>query len=302
MANKNNNQPRDHSIEVSDLTFAYAGATTPTIQDIQFRVPRGTIFGLLGSSGAGKSTVQRILTRQIRRIDKGTVTILGRDSNAWDHTLYERVGVGFELPNHYPKLTALENLKLFASLYSVPTQNPAHLLEMVGLEGVADKRASELSKGMQVRLNFARALLHSPELLFLDEPTTGLDPTTAKNLRTLIADLRAQGTTIILTTHNMHDAELLCDQVGFLANGKMVTIDSPEALKIQHGERSVEVVLDDIGTLVSQNFPLKNLGDNPEFLEFIKGRTIHTIHSQEASLDAVFQIVTGQTLESAAQG
>ena len=302
MANKNNNQPRDHSIEVSDLTFAYAGATTPTIQDIQFRVPRGTIFGLLGSSGAGKSTVQRILTRQIRRIDKGTVTILGRDSNAWDHTLYERVGVGFELPNHYPKLTALENLKLFASLYSVPTQNPAHLLEMVGLEGVADKRASELSKGMQVRLNFARALLHSPELLFLDEPTTGLDPTTAKNLRTLIADLRAQGTTIILTTHNMHDAEFLCDQVGFLANGKMVTIDSPEALKIQHGERSVEVVLDDIGTLVSQNFPLKNLGDNPEFLEFIKGRTIHTIHSQEASLDAVFQIVTGQTLESAAQG
>ncbi len=302
MANKNNNQPRDHSIEVSDLTFAYAGATTPTIQDIQFRVPRGTIFGLLGPSGAGKSTVQRILTRQIRRIDKGTVTILGRDSNAWDHTLYERVGVGFELPNHYPKLTALENLKLFASLYSVPTQNPAHLLEMVGLEGVADKRASELSKGMQVRLNFARALLHSPELLFLDEPTTGLDPTTAKNLRTLIADLRAQGTTIILTTHNMHDAEFLCDQVGFLANGKMVTIDSPEALKIQHGERSVEVVLDDIGTLVSQNFPLKNLGDNPEFLEFIKGRTIHTIHSQEASLDAVFQIVTGQTLESTAQG
>ena len=302
MANKKNNQPRDHSIEVSDLTFAYAGATTPTIQDIQFRVPRGTIFGLLGPSGAGKSTVQRILTRQIRRIDKGTVTILGRDSNAWDHTLYERVGVGFELPNHYPKLTALENLKLFASLYSVPTQNPAHLLEMVGLEGVADKRASELSKGMQVRLNFARALLHSPELLFLDEPTTGLDPTTAKNLRTLIADLRAQGTTIILTTHNMHDAEFLCDQVGFLANGKMVTIDSPEALKIQHGERSVEVVLDDIGTLVSQNFPLKNLGDNPEFLEFIKGRTIHTIHSQEASLDAVFQIVTGQTLESAAQG
>ena len=302
MANKNNNQPRDHSIEVSDLTFAYAGATTPTIQDIQFRVPRGTIFGLLGPSGAGKSTVQRILTRQIRRIDKGTVTILGRDSNAWDHTLYERVGVGFELPNHYPKLTALENLKLFASLYSVPTQNPAHLLEMVGLEGVADKRANELSKGMQVRLNFARALLHSPELLFLDEPTTGLDPTTAKNLRTLIADLRAQGTTIILTTHNMHDAEFLCDQVGFLANGKMVTIDSPEALKIQHGERSVEVVLDDIGTLVSQNFPLKNLGDNPEFLEFIKGRTIHTIHSQEASLDAVFQIVTGQTLESTAQG
>ena len=302
MANKNNNQPRDHSIAVSDLTFAYAGATTPTIQDIQFRVPRGTIFGLLGPSGAGKSTVQRILTRQIRRIDKGSVTILGRDSNAWDHTLYERVGVGFELPNHYPKLTALENLKLFASRYSVPTQNPAHLLEMVGLEGVADKRANELSKGMQVRLNFARALLHSPELLFLDEPTTGLDPTTAKNLRTLIADLRAQGTTIILTTHNMHDAEFLCDQVGFLANGKMVTIDSPEALKIQHGERSVEVVLDDIGTLVSQNFPLKNLGDNPEFLEFIKGRTIHTIHSQEASLDAVFQIVTGQTLESTAQG
>ncbi|MEO0882514.1 MAG: ABC transporter ATP-binding protein [Pseudomonadota bacterium] len=283
-------------IAVEDLSYAYPGAQSPTVADISFAVPRGTVFGLLGPSGAGKSTVQRILTRQVRRIDQGRVSVLGQSIETWDHKLFERVGVGFELPNHYPRLTALENLDFFASFYTSPTLDGHQLLDRVGLAEAADKRVSEFSKGMQVRLNFARALLHDPELLFLDEPTTGLDPTTAELIRDEISTLRSAGKTIILTTHNMHDAERLCDQVGFLAAGRMDVIDTPKALKLKYGEPTVEVIAFEDGKQVAQRFPLEGLGQNADFGAYIKGRDIQTIHSQEASLDKVFQIVTGQSL------
>lgn len=283
-------------ISVNRLSYAYPGATSPTISDISFAVPKGTIFGLLGPSGAGKSTVQRILTRQIRRIDSGDVLVLGRNVKKWDHKLFERVGVGFELPNHYLRLTALENLRFFASFYASILVDPNELLERVGLEDVGHKRVSEFSKGMQVRLNFARALLHDPELVFLDEPTTGLDPTTAELIRDEISRLRSEGKTIVLTTHNMHDAERLCDQVGFIARGRMSTIDTPEALKLKYGEPNVEVIALLKGQQISKQFPLSGLGQNSEFREFIADKEIQTIHSQEASLDKVFQIVTGESL------
>lgn len=283
-------------IMVDGLAYAYPGAPTPTVEDISFTVRRGTIFGLLGPSGAGKSTVQRILTRQIRRIDRGKVDVLGKDILHWDHTLFEKVGVGFELPNHYPRLTALENLKFFASFYRSATADPVDLLRRVGLAEAATKRVSEFSKGMQVRLNFARALIHDPELLFLDEPTTGLDPTTAKLIRAEISGLRAAGKTIILTTHNMHDAETLCDEVGFIARGRMRTIDTPQALKLKYGSHTVRVTLTSDSRSEDRVFPMKGLGGNKEFLDTIRNGSLQTIHSQEASLDQVFQDVTGETL------
>lgn len=283
-------------ISVQGLSYAYKGVQSPTIEDICFAIPRGTIFGLLGPSGAGKSTVQRILTRQIRRIDAGAVQVFGRDIQNWDHTLFERVGVGFELPNHYPRLSAIENLSLFASFYSSETGDPYLLLERVGLSDAVDQRVSEFSKGMQVRLNLARALLHDPEVLFLDEPTTGLDPTTAALIRSVIAELKSDGKTIVLTTHNMHDAEILCDTVGFLADGRMRAIDTPEALKLKYGEATVSVTVQDSNAVNSRQFPLAGLGENSDFLSFISGQNIKMIHSQEASFDRVFQIVTGQAL------
>nr|WP_070959374.1 ABC transporter ATP-binding protein [Hyphomonas sp. Mor2] len=283
-------------IKVQNLAYAYPGARQPTIEGIEFAVQKGTIFGLLGPSGAGKSTVQRILTRQIRRLDAGSVRVLGRDIGEWDHTLYERVGVGFELPNHYPNLTAIENLKFFASLYASDTQNLYKLLHSVGLEGAEHQRVSEYSKGMQVRLNFARAIVHDPALLFLDEPTSGLDPTTAEQMLALIEELRIKGKTIVLTTHNMHDAERLCDRVGFLANGRMVAVDSPGAFKQKYGERYVNVSVADTVGATEARFPLEKLGDNSEFLSFLQRGEIQTMHSQEASLDTVFQIVTGESL------
>jgi len=157
-------------IEVENLTYVYPGASAPAVSDVSFTVERGRIFGLLGPSGAGKSTTQRVLTRQNRRF-RGSVSVLSRRVESWDHTFYEHIGVGFELPNHYLRLTGRENLEFFASLYAGPTRAAGELLEAVGLGDAADERVSEYSKGMKMRLNFVRAILHDPEVLFLDEPT-----------------------------------------------------------------------------------------------------------------------------------
>lgn len=286
-------------ITVDGVTYTYPGAETPAIKDIRFTIDYGAIFGLLGPSGAGKSTVQRILTKQIQRIDAGEVWLLGKRIGDWDRQIFERVGVVFELPNHYPKLTAKENLDLFASFYSNRTADPMTLLEMVGLRDAANMRVEAFSKGMQVRLNFARALLHDPEILFLDEPTTGLDPTTAAMMRQVIAQLKADGKTIILTTHNMHDADALCDKVGFLADGKMVLIDTPDALKLEYGERQVSLTVRDGDRAIDHSFPLDGLGQNQSFIDQLNAGVVETIHSQEASLDEVFQRVTGQSLSGA---
>ena len=175
-------------------------------------------FGFLGHSGAGKSTTQRILIRLLREY-QGQVTVLGRDLADWHSDYYELIGVSPELPNHFLKLTALENLRYFSALYSRATQPPAALLAMVGLDDDGPMRVSQYSKGMKQRLSVARALLHNPELLFLDEPTAGLDPLNARRIMDLIKEQQRAGKTIFLTTHNMTAAEELCDRVAFIAGG-----------------------------------------------------------------------------------
>jgi len=285
-------------INVSALTYAYPGAAIAAVKDLSFEVRRGEVFGLLGPSGAGKSTLQRILTRQIRRFDQGAVVTLGRDIKAWRHDYFERIGVGFELPNHYLRLTGAENLKFFASLYHSKTRPADELLDMVGLLDAADKRVADYSKGMMVRLNFARALLHDPELIFFDEPTTGLDPTSARRLKTIIHDLKQRGKTIILTTHNMHDADELCDRVGFIVSGEMNTLDAPEKLKARYGERVVEVTAARDGETFVRRFALDGLGADQDFQRFIATHKIAAMHSQEASLEQVFAIVTGVELST----
>lgn len=282
-------------VVVRDLSYTYPRAAKPALVRVSLDIRAGEIFGLLGPSGAGKSTLQRIITRQIRRFSEGTVYVLGQDVKSWDQSLYERVGVGFELPNHYLRLSGRENLEFFASLYQSSTRDPAALLDMVGLGDAADQRVEKYSKGMQVRLNFARAVLHDPEVLFLDEPTTGLDPTSSAVLKEVIAGLRAQGKTIILTTHNMYDADELCDRVGFIAHGKLAVLDSPQNLRFAHGERTVTVMLDD-GQ--KKRFALEALGQNADFLASLNTGPIRSIHSQEASLDDVFRIVTGTELHT----
>tara|TARA_R110002072_G_scaffold205996_3_gene363775 strand:- start:1620 stop:2510 length:891 start_codon:yes stop_codon:yes gene_type:complete len=280
-------------ISVQNLSYTYPRAASPALTGISLQVRAGEIFGLLGPSGAGKSTLQRLLTRQIRHFTEGQVRVLGRDIRDWDQNLYESVGVGFELPNHYIRLTGRENLRFFSRLYRSPTRDPQAVLELVGLAEAADKRVADYSKGMQVRLNFARAILHDPGLLFLDEPTTGLDPTTSAALKAVILRLRDEGKTIVLTTHNMHDADELCDRVGFIARGKLTSLDSPQNLKQAHGERQVEVTLID-GR--AERFALDGIGENPAFQSLLQAGPVRSIHSSEASLDQVFRIVTGTEL------
>lgn len=282
-------------IEVQSLTFAYPGKNEPAIRGIDFTVEKGEILGFLGPSGAGKSTTQKILIGLLRGYG-GKVSVLGKDIKNWGHEYYEKIGVSFELPNHYQKLTALENLNFFRSLYSKDTEDPRELLEMVGLENDADTRVAQFSKGMQMRLTFARALLHRPELIFLDEPTAGLDPTNARKMRDIILDLKHEGRTVFLTTHDMGVAEKLCDRVAFIVDGTIAAIDSPRELKIRHGERRVRVEYETTGHTDQREFSLDNLGNDDRFLTLLREEKIETIHTEEATLEDIFIEITGKAL------
>ena len=282
-------------IHIQDLQYQYPHTSSPTLRQVSFEVGQGEIFGLLGPSGAGKSTTQKILTRLLHGYE-GTVEVLGRPLKTWDEAYYRHIGVGFELPNHYPKLTAIENLELFAAFYQCRTTPPMKLLHMVGLEDAAHRRVEKFSKGMKMRLNFVRALLHDPEILFLDEPTSGLDPANARRIKDIILDLKQTGKTIILTTHRMNDAEELCDRVAFMVDGSFPLIASPRELMLAHSDHSVLVEFDK-ETGQSQKFPLADLGKNQAFLDMIREHPIKAIHSQEANLEQIFLQLTGQQLQ-----
>lgn len=283
-------------INVSHLTYTYPSSGGPAVQGVDFRIEKGEIFGFLGPSGAGKSTTQKILIKLLRGY-AGEITVFDRPLSSWDDSYYERVGVAFELPNHYRKLTGLENLNLFRSLYSGPTLEPMALLEMVGLKEDANLRVGNYSKGMQMRLNFVRALLHQPELLFLDEPTTGLDPVNGRNVKEIIRAQKAAGRTVFLTTHDMYVADDLCDRVAFIVDGQITLIDSPRNLKLRYGKRLVRVEYHtNGGALQEADFPLDGLGDNADFLALLRDGQIETIHTQEATLEDIFVETTGRRL------
>jgi fluoroquinolone transport system ATP-binding protein len=283
------------TIRVEDLAFRYSGQDKPAVDGVSFSVAHGEVFGLLGPSGAGKSTLQKVLTRQQRRFE-GSVQILGKPLAVWGQDYFEVIGVGFELPNHYVKFTAVENLRFFASLYRRKSRDPLELLALVGLADAAHKRVETFSKGMRMRLNFVRAIQHDPEILFLDEPTAGLDPVNAGTIKRLIAELRGAGKTILLTTHNMNDVDQLCDRVSFMVAGRFAALDAPEALKAKYGRRTVRITHGDDLTETDE-FPLDGLADNARFHAILKAGSVRTLHSQEASLDQVFSDVTGTSLD-----
>lgn len=282
-------------IQVNNLRFTYQGQQHAAVDGINFEIAKGEIFGFLGPSGAGKSTTQKVLIKILKGY-QGDIKIMNRLLQDWDAEFYETIGVGFELPNHYGKLTAKENLLFFSSFYKSKTKKPEELLKMVGLEEDADKKVEDFSKGMKMRLNFIRALMHDPQILFLDEPTTGLDPVNGRRLKDIILEEKARGKTIFLTTHNMHDADELCDRVAFIIDGKLSITDSPHNMKLLRGKRKVDVEYGQNGSTKNKVFELDNLGNNNEFLTLIKKERIASIHSMEATLDEIFIQVTGKTL------
>ncbi|MBD1372075.1 ABC transporter ATP-binding protein [Hazenella sp. IB182357] len=284
-------------IQVSNLSYCYPSETEPTLQGLNFTIEPGEIFGLLGPSGAGKSTTQNILIGLLKSYD-GHVKVKQCEVKEWGQDYYEHIGVSFELPNHYLKLTAVENLKHFGSLYHDHILDPMMVLDWVGLADDAHKKVSDFSKGMKIRLNVARSLLHQPQVLFLDEPTSGLDPVNARRMKDLILKLRKQGTTILISTHNMSVADELCDRVAFITAGKIRMIDSPAALKRKFGKRSVRIgYTNEQGKHIEREFPLAHLGQNRDFLNILQADSmIDTIHTQETTLEHIFIQVTGQEL------
>lgn len=281
-------------ITIKNLSYTYPKSTNAVLHKLNFEIERGEIFGFLGPSGAGKSTTQKVLYKILHNFD-GEIAIKNKSLNDWGIEYFEQIGVGFELPNHYLKLTAKENLELFASFY--PKENLVSFDELFGIVGLEDsinKRVEEYSKGMKMRLNFIRAIMHDPDIFFFDEPTAGLDPINAQKIKRHIQKLKDQGKTIFVTTHDMATADELCDRVSFIVDGEIRLTEAPSILKNKHGKHTVKVELQN---QKMAEFPIEDLGNNPNFLEFIKQDEILRINSQEATLEEVFIKVTGKKLQ-----
>lgn len=280
-------------IEVKNLTFSY-GKDKQALHGLNFTVGDGEIFGFLGPNGSGKSTTQKILTG-ILKGNGGKVSLFGQDiATAHTQDFFQKIGVLFEFPYLYANLSAIDNLKYFSSFY------PAEQLRDIGevleeLEFKTDflkKPVSSYSKGMRQRVSMARALINNPKLLFLDEPTSGLDPTGAVLFRKIIEEERRKGTTIFLTTHNMLDADLLCDRVAFITNGNIVALDTPKRLKEQNSSHRV------VTTYLYQGRREEKTIEIPELeagIPFPHDEII-SIHSEEPTLEDMFIQYTGRGL------
>ena len=278
--------------EINDLTYRYPTNEEDTLKGVSFSIDQGEIFGLLGPSGVGKSTTQNIL---IKLLDdyQGEINYRGKSLASYGSDYYQEIGVDFERPVHFGKLTAAENLNFFKKLYK-ETADTDQLMERLGIYRDRNKKVGEFSKGMKVRLNFVRSLLNKPKMLFLDEPTAGLDPKNSRIIKDMIREFKDNGGTILLTTHLMNDVEELCDRVAFMVDGQIAEINSPKNLKLAHGQRKLQVEYSDNGTTAQEaEFELENLGDNDEFLNIINNKKIITMHTQEMTLDNIFIEVTG---------
>lgn len=280
-------------IEVKDLTFSY-GKDKQALHGLNFTVEDGEIFGFLGPNGSGKSTTQKILTG-ILKGHGGMVSLFGEDINGM-HTqgFFRKIGVLFEFPYLYANLSALDNLHYFSSFYPKEQLRDAEeLLEKLEFKrDFLRKPVSSYSKGMRQRVSMARALISNPKLLFLDEPTSGLDPTGAVLFRRIIEKERQKGTTVFVTTHNMLDADLLCDRVAFISDGNIVALDTPKNLKEQNGSRSIAVRYLYQGRREEQTLEAQSLKAGIPF----PYDELLSIHSKEPTLEDIFIRYAGRRL------
>lgn len=282
-------------IDVENLYYSYTKDEKYAVNDVSFQIAPGEVFGFLGPSGAGKSTTQGILTGLLP-MQKGKANVAGYDMNKPPREMFNKIGVSFEQSNVYDKLTAMENLVFYSKLFDVPTVDPMELLKMAGLEHVADKRAGTFSKGMKHRLTFVRSMLNNPDIWFLDEPTTGLDPAIASQIKDMIKMKHHEGKTIFLTTHNMYIADELCDRVGFIIDGVLKLVDSPRNLKLQHGERLVEVEYKENGKAAKETLSLAIEQERLRLNNIITTKEIELMHTKEATLEEIFIKITGRGL------
>ena len=269
-------------------------AEREVLSGIDLDIRPGMIFGLLGPSGAGKTTLIKIISGQLV-FESGEVKVFGK--NVADLTGEDKRQIGIMMDDHgvYERMSCAENLKIFADIYGVSYSNIDKTLKEVGLEDAAKKPAMKLSKGMRARLRLARVLMVSPKLLFLDEPTSGLDPMTMRYIHKLIMEQKEKGCTVFLTTHNMEEASVLCDEVALLNEGKIIERGAPEDVCRRYNHQRKILIHLTTGEDIELAHDTDSAG---KISSLIEQGTVETIHSSEPSLETVFIELTGRRLES----
>jgi len=279
-----------NAIEVEGLSRTFNSRRA--VDDISFTVEAGEIFGFLGHNGAGKTTSIRMLTGQLRPTS-GHARVAGCNIITEQRRLKPLIGVVSETQNLYERMSARENLTFAARLYGTGNKRIDDALDQVGLLDRANDNVQQYSNGMKQRLLIARSLLHRPQIIFLDEPTRGLDPIVGRDIRRLVLDLSREGITVFLTTHYMEEADQLCSRVAFISAGKIVALDTPDNLKLAHGQKSLQVRLND-GEHLTLSLDDQDSGE--KIKQLLSSGQIRTLHSAEATLEEVFIQMTGRKL------
>ncbi len=284
----------DYAIAAEDLTYNYGDLTA--VDHINFQVAEGEILGFLGPNGAGKTTTVKMLTGQMKP-KGGRAVLLGMDVAKNIERVQGHIGVCFETTNLYEQMSAIENLNFFAKLFDTRPFDANEFLRRVGLEDRGKDKVETYSKGMKQRLMVARSLINQPKILFLDEPTAGLDPTSSEAIREVILKEKARGATVFLTTHDMVEADKLSDRVAFMNQGKIVALDTPLNLKRQYGRRALKVkVSTESGALEDREIDLDTPETAASVQELFSREQVVTIHSEEATLEDIFITITGRGL------
>ncbi len=279
----------ENCIEMNDVTMSYDSSFA--LNHLTFAVQKNEIFGFLGPSGAGKTTTIKLMTRQLKK-DGGTLRLFSKEIEETDCSINERIGVLSDNSGCYERMTIEENLCFFAKIRGVKKEVVPEILKKVGLYEDRRKSIKKISRGMKQRVVLACSLLHSPELLFLDEPTSGLDPATSRMIHDLILNLKAQGTTIFLTTHNMEEADKLCDRVAFINHGSLIECGSPLEIKLKHARNQIEILTADYQRVVIS----KDAAGMRQLLTLAEQKKLLTVHSLEPNLEDVFLELTGSEL------
>jgi len=280
-----------YAIEMNKLQKSFD--SKKVINDISIAVEEGEIIGFLGPSGAGKTTTIKILIGQLKQ-DAGIAKILNQDSNALNNDIYEQIGIVTDNSGLYENLSAYDNLLVFSRILKTNKKLISILLERVGLGEDIKKKVKNFSKGMKQRLVLARAMLNNPNVLFLDEPTSGLDPATTKEIHKLMLEMKQNGTTFFLTTHNMVEASKLCDRIALFNEGKILDIGTLNELKQRHYlNRRIKI------SLKSGQIQYLDLAptSSERIANLFAQDEIATIHSQEPTLETIFLKLTGRGLQ-----
>ncbi len=283
----------EQRIRITTEHLVMSFQNTMVLRDINLTIRQGEIFGLLGPSGAGKTTLIKLLTGQLKQVS-GTAVVLGKDNRAISGEVYTKIGMVLDNIGLYERLSCRDNLTLFAEIYGVSKSNITRVLQKVGLSDATSRPVNKLSKGMLQRLALARAIMHEPELLFLDEPTGGLDPATASYIHQLILEEKERGTAIFLTTHNMEEATKLCDHVALLNQGEIVEYGNPEEICRKYNHQNMIQILLKNG----ENHILRNDASSADSIrDYFDQNAVESIHSSEPNLEMVFMELTGRRFD-----